>query len=230
METIDGFIENKVDEAILIFDNLIYRAEDSIFCSIHDLMRDSDFDHNCIGCNLDESSAMISSTLNLANNYPSNKLKCEIIIIVLYLLVEKIDSVLNIIQIHDGYRKENFKNLNRVRKWANFVKHPKAFMFSHHPIFSIEGYSGNSELLKASKVTINNSFLYKYYSNDLKNLELHKKLENKEDVLVIYPCPAKLVEGIANECNLFTTMLKNNEVYRQVLKSRSTFLGFWEEE
>lgn len=71
---------------------------------------------------------------------------------------------------------------------------------------------------------------FKYYSNNEKNKELFKKIENNESVLVIYPDPVILISGLCKELDIFNGILKNNEVYRCILKERSTFLGFWLDE
>lgn len=71
---------------------------------------------------------------------------------------------------------------------------------------------------------------FKYYSNDDRNKELFESLENKEGITVVFPNPAKLINKFCVELKLFNRLLKNNEIYREILKKRSTFLGFWIDE
>jgi len=225
-ELID-FVNKSISDADKKYETEIFPEDYSIFCELHKLMEDEEEDHNCIGCNLDENALLLYSTLGLLEGYSSVVNKMRMLIITVYLLIERIDTILGIVEIHKGYRTDNFKTLYQVRKWANFVKHPKAFILAHHPIYSIEGFSGNSKLRKEAEVVVDFKFIQKYYSDDKHNDELYKEMQNKEGVLVVFPNPLKLISKLCSELQLFNRILRNNEIYREILKKKSTFLGFW---
>lgn len=227
---LDEFVNRELERTLKIYQEEIFPDESSIFRELHKIMEENEEDHNCIGCNLGEFALLNYSTLLLLDGYTSTEQKMQLLIINLYLLVERIDTILGIINLHEGYRKENFKMLNKIRKWANFIKHPKAFILAHHPVYSIEGYKDNKEFRKGANVTIDSAFIFKYYSNDEKNKELFKAIENREDILVVFPNPVNLVRKLCKELKLFNKLIKNNEIYREILKKRSTFLGFWLDE
>lgn len=227
---IDYYVNQKLEKATQIYAEEMFPDDNSIFKELHEIMEDEDNDHNCLGCNLDEYAILVYSTLLLLDAYTSIEQRMKMLIMTTYLLVERIDTILNIIDLHAGYKSESFKSLNKIRKWANFVKHPKAFILAHHPIYTIEGFEHNSELIKAANKVINSSFIYRYYSNDDRNRELFKELENKEDVIVVFPNPVEIIQSFCRELKLFNRILRNNEIYREILKKRSTFLGFWMDE
>jgi len=224
---IENFLEKEIAEALKIYEKEMFPDEHSIFKELHSLMEDKKEDHNCIGCNLDEYTILTYSTLMLLGGYVTVQDQMRMLLITMYLLVERIDTVLGIINLHEDYRKKSFKTLNKIRKWANFIKHPKAFILAHHPFHSIEGFDLNPELRENANTVINTPFILKYYSNDEKNKELFKTIENKEGILVIFPNPVNLVKKFCEELKLFNRLLKNNEIYREILKEKSTFLGFW---
>lgn len=227
---LEAFFNETLEETLRIYEKEVFVGDTPIFSQLHELMEENEEDHNCIGCNLGEYAMLNYSTLLLLDGLVSIEQKMQLLIINLYLLVERIDTILDIIKLHEGYRKENFKTLSKIRKWANFIKHPKAFILAHHPVYTIEGFKDNKEIRIGASITIDTSFIIKYYSNDEKNKELFKAIENKEGILVVFPNPADLIEKLCEELKLFNKLLRNNEIYREILKKRSTFLGFWLDE
>jgi len=149
------------------------------------------------------------------------------IIVALYLLVERIDTILNLIKLDEDYRDENFKTIKKIRKWANFIKHPKAFMLVHHPVATFEGCKFNSELLHQYEVKISETFVTEYYSNDDKNKKLFEKLQNKDKVIIIYPNIKKMIESFTDEMLLFNHIVRTNEIYREKLTKIATFNDYW---
>lgn len=230
IEEIEHYVTENLEIALNIFEKEIYSTDYSIFKEIHEVMEEDENDHNCIGCNLGEQSMLTYSTLLQINAYTSISQKMNLLLITYYLLVERIDTILSIVDLHQEYRKETFKTLNKIRKWANFIKHPKAFILAHHPIYTIKGYKGNPEIRKDAEIIIDEPFLLKYYSNEKKNKELFVKFENKEGIVVIFPNPVDITSQFCKELKLFNRLLNNNEIYRTILRKRSTFLGFWIDE
>lgn len=222
-------LKKQFKEAFRIYEKEIFPSEYSIFTKFHELLENEEEDHNCIGCNLNDSALLIYTQLLNFDLFISIRHNFTMYIMTLYLMVERVDTLLNIISINETYKKDKFKTLIKIRKWANFIKHPKAFLLVHHPEYTFEGSSKNSELRKYANQTIDyNRFILPYYSNDDKNKELYEKLENKEKILVAFPNPIRLMEEFCKELKLFKRLIKKNEVFRDVLNRRSTFLGFWE--
>lgn len=159
-EILDEFVNNELNRSLEIYEKEIFPTEHSIFKELHEIMVDKKEDHNCIGCNLDEYTMLIYSTLLIVGSYTSLEQRMKMLLMTMYLLVERIDTILGIISLHEKYRKDSFKTLNKIRKWANFIKHPKAFILAHHPIYTIEGFKYNPEFRKESKEIIDNSFVF----------------------------------------------------------------------
>ena len=144
-----------------------------------------------------------------------------------YLLVERIDTMFNIIQLNEDYRTQHFKILLAIRRWANFIKHPKAFLLTHHAEYTYHGSPKNGALTDKASVVIDRTFVDKYYSNDDKNNELYKELENKENVLVVFPDVNHVTEELCAAINKSVDVVRDNAVYKEVLAKRSTFLDYW---
>ncbi|QJW98410.1 hypothetical protein [Frigoriglobus tundricola] len=76
-----------------------------------------------------------------------------------------------------------FTPFRDVHKWANFLKHPKAFLLVHHPVYF---YTGMPEFGRSKhSLVIDQAFVGEYYSGSDKNAKLHGQLKNKRDVAVL---------------------------------------------
>lgn len=203
---------------------------DPIMCRMHDAFGTfNSNDHNCLGCNFASNILQIKAYLHTYPYQQSIEYSFTTYIILLYLLVERIDTLFNIIDLNETFRKDKFKILLLIRRWANFIKHPKAFLLTHHPEYTFQGSEKCKELRENASVIIDKSFVDKYYSNDEKNKELFKELENKEDVLVILPNMIEITEALCQAMHDCISVIADNAVYREVLKSRTTFLNYWQD-
>lgn len=114
-----------------------------------------------------------------------------------------------------------------IKQWANFIKHPKAFMLVHHPTFIFEGFKIPAESWKFKKsddyeIKIDSDFVKEYYSGGDKNKKLYDKLIKKEDVLVVLPNPVKLMTEFCNAQKYFVELICGNQVFRDLLSEKAT--------
>lgn len=148
----------------------------------------------------------------------------------LYLLVERIYELFEIIQLPTGYRQRHFQVFDRVKKWANFLKHPKAFMFVHHPEFVFEADFDKGNYGKGDTTFVNTDFILEYYSGAEKNNKLYRALTNKTDVVVIIPNPSETTKAFCEAIAKFVSLMKHNEVYRDILSEKSTLDDYFEDD
>lgn len=221
-------IHSEMVEAVSIFTNQMFESKTySTFCTLHKDLESSQMDHSCLGCNLNDITIYARTQLEQAIPMDSVNGMYMQIIIGLYLVVERIDTILNLINLDADYREEKFKTLRRIRKWTNFIKHPKSFILVHHPVATYEGCKFNKDLLKNYKVKIGESFIAKYYSNNDKNEELLKTLRKNESVIIIYPNITNLITGFVKEMHLFNTTIRENKIYKDKLTNITTFNDYW---
>lgn len=154
-------------------------------------------------------------------------------ILLRYLLVERIEIVFDIIQLPDTYKTKHFKVFQQIRKWANFIKHPKSFILTHHPVYDFEN-SGTVHQQQYAE-TIKDSLVEQYYKghtdqNDQKkqNKELYNKLRNKKDILVLFPDIAQLTNKLCYSYNKFVDLIINNDVYIEILNDETTISTYFE--
>lgn len=214
-----------------VFDKFItdhYNKEgDSLFCNIHNSFKKG---HNCVGCNLDESNRRIENFLVQHRNFNDLHLTFTSFILLLYLQVESIHEYFEIIQLQESYRYQHFKVFQDVKRWANFLKHPKSFMLVHHPIWTYDGRAikvENSdeyveEKIKRTSPIIDSNFVDKFYAGDKKNKELFKQLNKKENIIVTFPNPIKLIKEFTKAQKKFTEIISNNEIVRDLLENKTT--------
>ena len=221
-------VRDQLKEAFLIFQREAIANDDPIMCQLHDAFGTYDTSHhNCLGCNFADSTWLIHNFLRTYDLQEAIQYAYSTLIILAYLLVERIDTFFNIIELNKIYRNQYFKILLEVRRWANFLKHPKAFLLTHHPTFSFYGSPKNKELRNNANIVIDRAFIDKYYVNDEKNKELYKELENKENVLVVFPDAVWLVQSLCEAMHNCVAVIRDNPVYRSAVEDRTTFYDYW---
>ena len=186
--------------------------------------------HNCIGCNLADQVLLIENFLRAHETQYRIQFSFTTYIILCYLLVERMDTILNIIQIHDEIRAEDFKILNLIRKWANFIKHPKAFVLTHHAAFTHPGSPAFEALRDAALLKIDRDFVFRWWTeaDEKKDKELFSELENRDSVLVIFPDLKETTTALCSAMNKFNALFEKNDAFVRLLKNRSTFLHYWD--
>lgn len=203
----------------------------TLMCSINEAFEEFHKDgHNCLGCNLQDSVDMINSFLETAENYNYKEHFSTIYIMVLYLLTERVLEIKKIIGLPETYREDVFKILREVKLWANFHKHPKAFILTHHPSYIFEN-EFNEKDYKEQKI-IDGKFLKKYYSGEDKNkyINLVSELKNNNNVIVVLPDFKRVTEEICECFKVFIQLIKDNPVYRNILNDLTTLEYHFENE
>ena len=118
----------------------------------------------------------------------------------------------------------------KIKKWANFVKHPKAFVLCHHPEYFLENDPEIIERKKNANVLIDTAFVFKYYSGDDNKKDLFKLIANKDNVIVEFPNVVKLTTEFCEGLTSFVKLIKNNEVYRDILNDKATIENYFTED
>ena len=223
---------SQIDEAFLEFKNEIYPHEgDSVMCAIHEKFGSLEgTKHNCLGCNLADSTQWIHNYLHTSLTTEQTSLQEFYFgyLLQLYLLVERVYIVFNIIGLPEEYRCRHFSTFQQVHKWANFIKHPKSFLLVHHPQYFMDGDPDTRIDRSKFGVVIDQEFVLTYYAGPDNNSKLHKLLTNKTNVAVLFPNVLKLTEDVCSCIHKFINVIGNNEVYREVLNSRTTFDNYFD--
>ena len=219
------FLKAEYRKAYLIAKKLLQNKNEPLSCSIHELFETGD-NHNCIGCNLAISEVHFINFLKRNRSFTEKNETFIQFIIFSYLLVERINEVFKIIQMNELYKNEHFKTFALIKRWANFYKHPKSFMFVHHPYYTFENHPDYNEL-KKKMIVVDSKFISKYYNGDSRNTELYSILTNKKDVLVIFPNIEELTKLFCSEIIHFVDLLRTNSVYRYILSQESNYENFY---
>jgi hypothetical protein len=222
-------ITSKLDSAFQTFQAWLYpEEEESVMCKLHEpfgsLINDK---HNCLGCNFAESTGQIRDFFIRELSDPRkdvNDIMTDLTI-KCYLLIERIYIIFDIINLPLEYRFKYFGVFQRIHKWANFIKHPKAFILVHHPEHYIEGIPGFDP--SRFDVIVNQSFVDEFYSGPDKNKKLFDRLNNQTKVAVLYPDPETLISDFCAAAHKFVEVIKNNEVYIEILDSKTTYENYY---
>ena len=144
---------------------------------------------------------------------------------------ERIGDIFDIISLPEGYRVRYFGALIRVRRWANFFKHPKAFAWMvHHPEYTFErSEHGKAFLAEPDWLQVDDGFLKEYYTSE-KSKGLTKEFEGKENkVIVVLPDLEALTTDICDCLDKFIEIIAQNQVYQEILNEKATFVNYYSE-
>lgn len=219
----NGFFETPEDQET---DELNDWCGPSNACKIYDKLTDGDeTKQDAIGENFNQLIHRLND--NWFKNYnPSSDLDYYFFnyFLLLYLFVERVDIIFDIIsqggkaKIFNDFQQHNFKTLRKINKWANFIKHPKEFLFTHWPTYYFEG----DERIKINEgdVKIDTDFIFKHYFSETK--ERPFILQNNNRVYVEIPDLEIITKEFCEEMNIFFDFVCSNQVVSDFLKRKST--------
>jgi len=222
-------LQNELDLAIKIFEITLFNSgsDNSVFCSIHSFLGTRNADHNCIGCNIDDILKFMRSVFSISKNLDSVENVYFHLIPVMNLVVERLD-IINYMFENKVIDRSSFQSFQIIRKWTNFIKHPKAFMFCHHPNYAFENCE-HLELYTYNKKVIDYEFVKKYYSNKDKDEILINELERIPNILVLFPNIVQLTSRFSDQIQIYLNFLKTNAEALKTISSKTTYINFWED-
>ena len=195
-------------------------------CKIYDKLTEGDgTKQDCIGENFNQLIQRVDD--NWFENYkPTTDVDYYFFnyFLLLYLFVERVDIIFEVInkdgksKLFNDYQQHNFKTLRKINKWANFIKHPKEFLFTHWANYYIEGVQNVS--LADGDVKIDTDFIFNHYHNDKQQRPVI--LENNKSVYVEVPNLENITTEFCKEMNLFFDFICCNQIVADFLKKKST--------
>ncbi|MBW7838894.1 MAG: hypothetical protein H3C36_04480 [Chitinophagaceae bacterium] len=220
------------------FKSKLINQEDgrSFACKVWDVMTDGKGNaDNCLGENFNQ---LINTIIDdFFDNYePSKSTKLDYYfttyLLWLYLVVERIDFVFGAVnkdnksKLFSDFKEKNFQTCQLIKKWANFLKHPKEFIFSHWPLYLMEE-EGMVVENKEDFIIIDTEFVKKNYTKSDSRITT---LENCNRALVLVPDLIKLTETFCNELNSFFDFICENKIVSDYLRDKTTLEFYYEEE
>jgi hypothetical protein len=206
---------------------------EAVFCRLHDkeflgMENAGDASHNCLACNLQQGNENILKfllSLELSDSDEDIEYAITVFFLLLYLQVEKLTTLFRIMGITQEYVEKHWSVLIEIRKWANFIKHPKGFLFSHHPSYLFEDDEGvQSARNNKSTIVFDYDMVLKFYKRESDDSfkQSIKELGNKKNITVIIPDPARIMSAYTQVCQEFCDKIKNNPHFQEVLRQHST--------
>jgi hypothetical protein len=197
-------------------------------CKIHDAFGGLEKSHhNCLGCNFAEMTYSIDFVLQRQENLDETSISTFYAdyLLWLYLFVERMEMIFEIITLPESYRMRHFEVFRQIRRWANFIKHPGYFILAHHPEYFLDGDHHFDP--KKYQVIIDSKFVYEHFGRDQDSKSLRRELTNKKDVAVLFPEPINLTREFCTKAQLFMSIICENKVYREILGEQSTYENYF---
>ncbi len=201
-------------------------------CKIYDKLTEGDDSRqDCIGENFNQLINKINDEW-FENYSPGGNLDYYFFnyYLLLYLFVERVDLIFEVInkdgksKLFSDYQFHNFKELRKINKWANFIKHPKEFLFTHWANYYIKG--DEEYPLAEGDLKIDTDFIFKHYFSETKPRPVI--LENNDKVFVEVPDFIKTTKEFCKEINIFFDFICCNQIVADFLKKKSTIQNYYE--
>lgn len=189
-------------------------------CGLHELS-ESQMSHNCLACNLAEVVESLHSLAKDFSKFSDEKTAKITYLMWLYLLTERMQEILKLISFPEELKSEKFPCLQLVKRWGNFIKHPKAFLLTHHAEYADEDH------YEVNAVNIDDAFINKYYSGDKRNHELYGKLTNHSKVYVKLPDLVVTTTGLGRELKYLQSVVVDNPIYAEIVTTKSVLENYY---
>ena len=204
-------------------------------CKIYfKLVDDETEEHNCIGCQfVDLHKAIYINFDAIDVSGLSEEFYFKTYLFWLYQNVERIYELFELVNpksnnpVIKTFFEKNLIATKQIKRWTNFVKHPKAFQFAHHPKYV---YETDDQLIPQGSIVLDTERIEYFYSGDKKNKELHKLISKKSNVIVKIPDLNILTELFCQEFTIFTNWICENEMIAEFLKDETTIENYYENE
>lgn len=205
---------------------------DTLMCSINQALAGYDEEnHNCLGCHLDTESQLIQNFLSNASYCVDSYDFFRQYALQLLIYSEKILEMVKIVGLPESYRKEHFFAFYEIKLWANFLKHPKAFILTHHPRYVFETdteiptIKANANLKK-----LDFDFIKKYYSGEDKNKyeNLVGELKNNKNVVLILPDLTRITKEFCIASKAIIQLIHDNPIYQKILSDMTTLENYYD--
>ncbi len=229
---------NQTVEVADYFENWLYPNQKdadikiSTYCTLYDAFSESYqkkigkpgiIAHNCIGCNLEESARIITFFLQTNKNCRNIQYYLTLYSLLFYTHVERLAVIykeIGYVTNKGEFNWNNFQNLQAIKYWANFFKHPKAYMFLHHPSFFIVTDPNKPNFMING--VIDDEFVKTFYKAGANNDLLRQKLANKNHVKVFYPDLIKMTQMLCVEFSKIVEVIINDPDIITKLESYTT--------
>jgi hypothetical protein len=215
-----------------------------IVCQLHGIFDNSDYlvesnsdagssGHNCLGCNFSEytwgllrtveswsvykNHPDISSQSQMEDFYPTSNFFHW-----LDVLIDSYEELLKFIDIKESRRLKLFPVFQRIKPWANFFKHPKAMILTHHATYIFEA----TPELNRENILVEKD-IAKYYSNTNNDGTLLNRLTNKAEIFVQFPDLFMIIDEFSEATKFLISLLKDNKLFRDELAQKSTIVEYY---
>lgn len=200
------------------FDKWLYRNDDNFYTDLYHVFADhyrmsnglqNVTAHNCIGCNLAQGARHIDLFFRNNSKEVSESYFLSTYCLLFYVQAERIAEIykeLGYINGKGDFDWAQFPVLQKIKYWANLFKHPKSYMYLHHPIYWIEG---DASIVPQRDMKIDNNFVAKYYSGPSNNSELKSLLANRKNA-ILFPNLLEFTKELCEEFEKIVTVISDN--------------------
>lgn len=229
-KAINNFLTIQFKECISVYDSLLMMSKNETFvCRLHHYLS-HEYNHNCIPCNLDSQAIMPYRFLRNRKNKAMMPFDYNLYLQSMQGAIGVIEEIHTYIFFKDS-KNDKFHNaygsLAYIKKWVNFIKHPKHFaVMSHHPVYNITN-SGVS--YDSAQLTIGKSFIEKYYmapKEDLRS-KLFCEFDGKHPILIVYPDILEITRGYCEDIRKFMNYIESYSELREKIMDVATLKGFF---
>lgn len=185
------------------------------------LNRKQDSSHSCFGCSLADTVLLISNYLHKYSTFVDIKEDLSSYILLQNLLVDRLDTILDIVEMPKEIRIKEFDIFKKINAWAYFLKQRPVFISKYPTLYVLENNMVSLDF-KSYSLIVNDDFVDKFYKMRLSRgnfltefAKMGYKLESLSDkpILLIVPDIADITNQLCCAVNSFTAILLSEKKY-----------------
>jgi hypothetical protein len=188
---------------------------------LHQVLKQRKSEQNSFAYSLADSIHLIANFLNKNKTFRDIQEDYSSFILLQNLLVNRLDTILDIVKMPNEIREKEFKIFQQINAWAYFLKPHTAFISKYPTVYVFENNIFSHDF-EAYSLIVNNDFVIKYNNAQLNRsnflTELTKKgynLEriNEKPILLILPNITEITNQLCDAINKFIDLFLSDKKY-----------------
>jgi hypothetical protein len=182
--------------------------------------------NSCLGCNLSETIRLLSNYLSNYKQLKDNQNDLVLFLQIQSMIVERIETIFDILNISEDYRDKHFKVFKQIRVWINFFKYTKQYINGHSTTLSVSKSDYNRDLNNYSLI-IDETQVFKFFHKEIKIEKIIPFLCSEFDevgeinrkVLIKMPDIVNVTYSLCESLKRFVDLLVNDKSYIELMRA-----------
>jgi hypothetical protein len=217
-------IDKKFEECYKLFQQEAYDDKGhSVFKQLHNAFHsDNQQCNNCFGCSIQVNAQLITNYLKKYPSFSNIQNEFGAYILLQHLIIERLETILDMIEIPQSRRDQEFAVFKQIRVWAFLFKPYTTFIPKNRADFILENFN-TPEVISQESFVVTNKYVLDYYEKKVARRRLPTYTipefvdNNDKRMLIVLPNIVELTDQVCQAYNKFVDLLLSNKEYENCL-------------